>query len=115
MVNREQHSDRRRFLAALLRAVGATWPILSALIVLELGLGAAVGMIEGWGLGAGLYFGSVTGLTIGYGDLVPTRTLTRVLAVGIGICGIVLTGLIAALAVRALQLIAAEKLGTDDR
>jgi len=72
-------------------------------------------MIEGWGIGAGLYFGGITGLTIGYGDLVPTGSLTRTLAVGIGICGIVLTGLIAALGVRALQLISEEKPGGDPR
>ena len=73
------------------------------LIFVNLGLGVAVGVIEGWGVGSGLYFGCITGLTIGYGDLVPTRPLTRVLAVAIGICGIVLTGLIAAVAVAALQ------------
>jgi hypothetical protein len=42
-------------------------------------------------------------LTIGYGDLVPTRIITRAIALLIGLIGILLTGLVAALGVRALQ------------
>jgi len=53
-----------------------------------------------------VYFTFVTGLTIGYGDLVPHHTLSRFLAILIGFLGIVLTGLIAAIAVRALQIAA---------
>ena len=45
----------------------------------------------------------VTGLTIGYGDLVSVRLITRVIAVMIGLIGILLTGLVAAIGVRALQ------------
>jgi hypothetical protein len=54
-------------------------------------------------MGDAAYFTFVTGLTIGYGDLVPVRMLARVIAVAIGLCGILLTGLIAAIGVRALQ------------
>jgi len=50
-----------------------------------------------------LYFTFVTGLTIGYGDLAPQRTLSRILAIVIGFSGIVLTGLVAALIVQALR------------
>ena len=49
-----------------------------------------------------IYFSFVTGLTIGYGDLAPKTLLTRTLAVVIGACGILLTALIAAVAVKAL-------------
>jgi hypothetical protein len=62
-----------------------------------------VGAIEGWGAWKGIYFALITGLTIGYGDLVPQQPLTRILAVAIGFFGIALTGIVAALAVRALQ------------
>ena len=45
----------------------------------------------------------ITGLTISYSDLVPRQTLTRVLAIGIGFCGLLLTGLAAAIAVHAMR------------
>ncbi len=66
-------------------------------------LGVMVGLLEGWGIGQGVYFAFITGLTIGYGDLVPTRPLTRTLAVAIGFLGIILGGLVAALAIKAFQ------------
>ena len=43
-----------------------------------------------------------TFITIGYGDLAPRTLLTRVLAVAIGFCGVLLTALVAAVAVKAL-------------
>jgi hypothetical protein len=94
---------RRRFLAAVWRELLIIWPILSALVVIQLMLGMLIGLLEGWPIGASAYFTFVTGLTIGYGDFVPSRPLTRVATVLIGFIGILMTGLIAALGVRALQ------------
>ena len=54
-------------------------------------------------MGDALYFTFVTGLTIGYGDIVPRQALARALAIGIGICGFFLTGLIAGIAVYAMR------------
>lgn len=79
------------------------WPILSGVIAVMVLLGAAIGWREDWSLGDSLYFAFVSGLTIGYGDLVPKHPLSRTLAVCIGFTGILLTGLVAALAVRALE------------
>ncbi len=93
----------RGFLAALGGAFLVTWPVLSAILVIQLGLGLLVGLLEGWTIGDAVYFSFVTGLTIGYGDLVPRQALTRVFAIGIGLCGILLTGLVAAIAVSALR------------
>ena len=42
-------------------------------------------------------------LTIGYGDVAPKHMTSRLLAVAVGFCGIVLTGLVAALCVEALR------------
>ena len=67
-----------------------------------LGAGFVIGRVEDWGIGDALYFTFVTGLTIGYGDLVPKHAATRILALLIGLFGIVLTGLVAAAAVQAL-------------
>jgi hypothetical protein len=50
-----------------------------------------------------VYFTFVTGLTIGFGDLVPRQGLARVLAIGIGVSGLFLTGHIAGIAVYAMR------------
>ena len=66
-------------------------------------MGLLIGFVEGWPVGDALYFTFVTGLTIGYGDIVPRQALARALAIGIGVSGLVLTGVIAAIAVHALR------------
>jgi len=67
------------------------------------GPGLLIGYIEEWKITDALYFTFVTGLTIGYGDLTPRHLVSRCLAVVIGFSGIVLTGLVAAIGVRALS------------
>jgi Ion channel len=94
---------RRRFFVALGHAIHATWPVLSAILAIQLALGLLTGFVEGWSLGDAFYFTYVTGLTIGYGDLVPRQTLTRALAIGIGFLGTFVTALIAAIAVYAMH------------
>jgi hypothetical protein len=94
---------RRHFFRAFRRQLRIVWPILSGLVGAQLVLGLSVGYFEGWRIGDATYFTFVTGLTIGYGDLVPVHLVTRVIAVVIGFSGILLTGLVAALGVRALQ------------
>ena len=94
---------RRVFFGALLRQLGVVWPILSGVLLAMIGGGPAIGLLVGWGVGGSRYVTFVTGLTIGYGDLVPQRATSRLLAVVIGFSGILLTGLVAALIVLALQ------------
>lgn len=94
---------RREFFRECARGIGIIWPVLSALLVFMGILGFFVGRLEGWRVADGLYFAFVTGLTIGYGDLVPKHMLARLLALVIGMIGIVLTGLVVAVSVNALQ------------
>jgi hypothetical protein len=94
---------RWRFLVALGHAIHITWPVLSAILGIQLALGLLTGFVEGWSFGDAVYFTFITGLTIGYGDLVPQQTLTRILAIGIGFCGLFLTGLVAAIVVHAMR------------
>jgi len=94
---------RRRFYCALLAALRVVWPVFSILLGAMLGLGLGVAYLEGWSLGDGIYFAFVTGLTVGYGDLVPRQSLARLMAIGIGFTGVLLTALFAAVSVRALQ------------
>lgn len=93
---------RRHFLRGLFAGLGVVWPILSGLLVVMVALGLVIGLRERWSIQESLYFAFVTGLTIGYGDLVPRTLLTRTLAMAIGVCGILLTALLAAVAVKAL-------------
>jgi len=93
---------RRNFVAGLLTGLRVVWPILSVLLGLVIALGLVVGLFEGWSVHESIYFALVSGLTIGYGDLAPKSLLTRALAVLIGVCGVLLTALVAAIAVKAL-------------
>ncbi len=99
----DPRAARAAFLRGVRTALRRTWPLLSGLVMIMACLGLVIGPLEGWGFGKGLYFAFVTGLTIGYGDLAPTMALTRVLAIAIGFIGIMLTGLVAAIAVAAFQ------------
>jgi hypothetical protein len=77
--------------------------MLSGVLLIMIVLGLLIGYVEGWNISNALYFTFVTGLTIGYGDLTPRHLVSRCLAVVIGFSGIVLTGLIAAVSVKALD------------
>jgi hypothetical protein len=106
--NRNYRQKRRRFLAQLWYELRVIWPIVSGLIGVQLMLGALVSFLERWPIVDAVYFTFVTGLTIGYGDLVPSRFLSRVIAMLIGLTGILFAGLVAAVGVRALQAATAE-------
>ena len=93
---------RRNFAAGLLTGLRVVWPILSVLLVLIIALGLVVGLLEGWSMHESIYFAFVSGLTIGYGDLAPKSLLARALAIAIGVCGVLVTALVAAIAVKAL-------------
>jgi Na+-transporting NADH:ubiquinone oxidoreductase subunit NqrD len=93
---------RRSFAAGLLTGLRVVWPILSVLLGLIVALGLVIGWIEGWSVHESIYFAFVSGLTIGYGDLAPKLLVTRLLAILIGICGVLFAALVAAIAVKAL-------------
>ena len=93
---------RKKFVDGLLTGVRVVWPILSILLGLIAALGLVVGLLERWSVQESIYFAFVSGLTIGYGDLAPKALTARVLAIAIGICGVLVVALVAAIAVRAL-------------
>lgn len=105
----DPRSMRRNFVGGLLTGLRVVWPILSVLLAAIVALGIVIGLREGWSLADSVYFAFVSGLTIGYGDLAPKTLLTRALAVLIGICGVLLTALFAAVAVKALTDMTAER------
>ncbi len=94
---------RRRFRMALWMELKILWPIVSALLLIQFTFGIVAGIVEQWSMGESIYFTFITGLTIGYGDFIPKHFISRLAAVIIGLVGVVLMGLIAAVAVRALD------------
>ena len=99
----ERRVLRRKFAAGLLIGLRVVWPILSVLFVLIVAFGLVVGLLEGWSVLDSIYFAFVSGLTIGYGDLAPKSPITRLLAIAIGVCGVLVVALVAAIAVKALE------------
>jgi hypothetical protein len=79
---------------------GRSW---FAVLAWQLALGFLITWLERWSLGEGVFFTFVTGVTIGYGGLVPHQPLSRFLAILIGFFGTIIDCLVAAIAVRALQ------------
>lgn len=94
---------RRLFIAAFARKFVLISPILSGVALSQIALGFLAGAVERWSLSDSMYFTCITALTIGYGDLVPKLFVSRCAAVGIGLMGVVVMALIAAIAVRALE------------
>jgi hypothetical protein len=94
---------RRRFYLALGHTIHLTWPVLSTILAIQFALGFLIGFIEGWSVGDAIYFTFITSLTIGYGDIVPRQAIARALAIGIGVSGLFLTGVVAAIAVHAMR------------
>ena len=94
---------RQQFIGGLFVGLRVVWPILSGLLAVIATLGLVAGLVEDWSISESLYFAFVSGLTIGYGDFAPKTLTGRGLAIAIGACGILLTGLVAAVAVEALS------------
>jgi hypothetical protein len=98
----DKRTLRRTFFAGLLAGLRVVWPILSGLFALIIAFGLIAGLLEGWSVQESIYFAFVSGLTIGYGDLAPKSLTARVLAIAIGLCGVLVVALVAAIAVKAL-------------
>ncbi|MFA9460645.1 potassium channel family protein [Thiohalorhabdus sp. Cl-TMA] len=94
--------------------LGEGLPLLLGLMMIISLLSAAAGYREGWSFGNSLYFGFITALTIGYGDMRPVSGLGRALAVFIGLFGLITTGLVIAVAVEAASLTFQQLQGTTD-
>jgi uncharacterized membrane protein len=77
--------------------------VILALIAFVVVDAAAVTLVEKMPFADALYFAFVTGLTIGYGDIVMHTPVGRLIALLIGLVGILFSGLIVAFAVHALR------------
>ena len=81
--------------------------LLSPVIIFLLGaiilLGLAVGRKEGWTKFNSVYFAFITATTVGYGDMPPTTKASKVYAILIAGVGLILTGLVVAVALHAVE------------
>lgn len=59
-------------------------------------------LVESMSFGEALYFTFVTAFTIGFGDITPDSSIGKLLSIIVGLIGIVFTGIIVAVSVRAL-------------
>ena len=85
------------------RAIWHVKVVSVALIALIVAGAGAITVFEKMPFADTLYFALITGLTIGYGDIVPQNPLGRVVAVLIGFIGILFTGLMVAALVYAVR------------
>jgi hypothetical protein len=92
-----------RFNYNFLIIIGRLHAVLLALIALVVISAVVISQIENRPFGETLYFTFITGLTIGYGDIVVKTPFARLLAVLLGLIGIIFTGIMVAGAIRALE------------
>lgn len=110
---RTKHRPTRNFLTFLkyfFRYVTYVRDVILGLVFLMLIGAIAISHFENMRLGDAIYFACVTGLSVGYGDIVPVTPAGRILSVAIGMIGLVFTGLVIAVATRALTEATAENL-----
>jgi voltage-gated potassium channel len=76
-------------------------PVFLLLLVIIVSCGQIVGRRESWSRLDALYWSLITALTVGYGDFVPVKKISRCLSVLIAFCGIIFTGIVIAVAIKA--------------
>ncbi len=83
--------------------MGRMWRIFLGLIAWLVVNAMAIAYLEHIPFDDALYFAFITGLTIGYGDIVPATSAGRIFAVLTGLVGVLITGLVVAAAVYSLK------------
>ena len=96
-------SDFSRFNHFFFHAVARIWRVIFGLFAWLFVNAVAITYVEDIPFSDALYFSFITGLTIGYGDISPATNIGRILAVLTGLVGILITGLVVAVAVHALR------------
>jgi hypothetical protein len=92
-----------RFNYHFLNIIRRLHAVFLSLFVIIIGIAVVIRHLEKFPLGEALYFSFITGLTIGYGDIVVKTPFARLLAVFLGLIGVVFTGIMVAAALRAVE------------
>lgn len=96
-------SFTKNFLLIFFRIMAMTAPIWGVILLVLLGLVWIFARIEGVSFFTALYFGCITALTIGYGDITPFTGAGKAIAVLMGLMGVLNTGIIVAIALQAMR------------
>jgi len=91
------------FIDTFLKDISGLAPFLLGLIVLITLTGVVIGKLESWSLIDSVYQAFITATTVGYGDFPPTRTLSKSLCILNAFVGLLLTGIIVATGVHAVE------------
>ena len=91
------------FLKGLFSGLGYLSPVLVFLLLKIVLEGLWGGMKESWKPIDALYFAFITATTVGYGDMRPSKRGCKIVAISIALMGIVLTGIIVAVALHAIE------------
>jgi len=92
-----------RFSYHFLGILGRLKSVLLFLITLVVISAAVISQIEDLPFGEALYFSFITGLTIGYGDIVVKTPFARMVAVLLGLIGMIASGILVAASIRAVE------------
>lgn len=77
--------------------------VIATLILIIVSGALLISIMEQLPFGKALYFSFITGLTIGYGDIVANTVAGRIISILLGVVGILFAGLVVAAAVYATQ------------
>ena len=92
-----------RFSYHFLGIIGRLKSVLLFMITLIVISAAVISQIEDLPFGEALYFSFITGLTIGYGDIVVKTPFARLVAVLLGLIGMITSGIMVAASIRAVE------------
>ena len=87
--------------------------VITSLILIIVSGAFLISTTEQLPFGKALYFSFITGLTIGYGDIVANTATGRIISILLGVVGILFTGLVVAAAVYASQRAVQDMYGSE--
>ncbi len=93
------------FVGVLMRLIGYFLPLFIAPSLVIICLALWIGKQEKWGKGDSIYFGFITATTVGYGDFHPKKNSSKFAAIMISIVGLIMTGVLVALSLEAVDIV----------